>query len=772
MAVDFDLNLLPILRQNGQDQTIFPGLYAVTPPKRTGRGRERDKLVLFLTFANTVDIPADTTQQLLTRMAQTFYKTSGTVTSALRVLAELANQTLLERNLRNPQHQAVGCLTQMVIRQQQVFLAQSGAGHAFVMTPSETQDLHDADSAGRGLGVGRSTALRYFQFTLQPDAFVLLSHQPAETWPAETLRVTANQGLESLRRRLVLGRSEADLAAVLVQVQEGEGKLRFLRLKSALHDMAQPAGESQSAVVQPEKKMAQPPTPVASEAVMPETLGGVREPIEESRAAPPAPQVIDRQPVRTPAQAADVPVEKTARAGSGQPIPAKPIPAKTPKKSSSLLKQVSARSLRALAVIQKAFASTLRVVFGWLFNLLRRMLPDEAMLNLNPQTLLFIAVAAPLVIGVVGGMVYIERGQSRQYQVYIDQAFEAATQATTKSDPIEQRAAWQKALELVNQAEIYRLTSDSQALREQVQAALDGLDGVERLDYQSALIGSLDKTVRITRLAVNGGDLYMLNSTQGNVIRAVLTGGGYQIDTQFNCGPVAGGSITVGPLVDIVALPKGEQEGATVMGMDVNGAMTLCIPGDIPLLAQATPPGINFGGVRAYELSGGDLYVLDPGTNAVWIYRSRDTGNPPRLFFSDEVPYMQDVVDLTVYGDDLYLLHADGHQTLCNYGLINSPTRCEDPFNYTDLRQGRSGGPVIPDALFTQLEYSPPPDPSLYLLEPKTQAIYHFSLRLVFQRQYRPARPLPDEAVTAFTVSPSRLAFLALGNQVYYASLP
>jgi hypothetical protein len=767
MAFNFDLNLLPILRQNGQEQTIFPGLYAVTPPKRTGRGRERDKLILFLTFANTVDVPADTTQQLLTRMAQTFYKTSGTVTSALRVLAELANQILLERNLRNPKQQAVGYLTQMVIRQQQVFLAQSGAGHAFVMTPSETQDLFDADNAGRGLGVGRSTALRYFQFTLQPDAFVLLSHQSAETWPAETLRVTANQGLESLRRRLVLGRSEADLAAVLVQVQEGEGKLRFLRLKSALHDMAQPAGESQIAVDQHEKDLSPQLEPAASEAVMPETPDGVREAIEESRAASPAPQAADRQPIRKPAQAADVPVEKSARAVSGQPVLGKKA-----QKSPSILKRSSAQVLRALAVIQRAFASTLRVVFGWLFNLLRRMLPDEAMLNLNPQTLLFIAIAAPLVVGVVGGMVYIERGQSRQYQAYIDQAFEAATQATTKSDPIEQRAAWQKALELVNQAEIYRLTSDSQALREQVQAALDGLDGIERLDYQTALIGSLDKTVRITRLAVNGGDLYMLNSTQGNVIRAVLTGGGYQIDTQFNCGPVAGGSITVGPLVDIVALPKGEQEGATVMGMDVNGAMTLCIPGDIPLLAQATPPGINFGGVRAYELSGGDLYVLDPGTNAVWIYRSRDTGNPPRLFFSDEVPYMQDVVDLTVYGDDLYLLHADGHQTLCNYGLINSPTRCEDPFNYTDLRQGRSGGPVIPDALFTQIEFSPPPDPSLYLLEPKTQALYHFSLRLAFQRQYRPARPLPDEAVTAFTISSSRLAFLALGNQVYYAALP
>jgi hypothetical protein len=98
--------------------------------------------------------------------------------------------------------------------------------------------------------------------------------------------------------------------------------------------------------------------------------------------------------------------------------------------------------------------------------------------------------------------------------------------------------------------------------------------------------------------------------------------------------------------------------------------------------------------------------------------------------------------------------------------------RVEDPFVYTDTRSGRTGGEIIPDALFDQIAYSPPPDPSLYLLDPQHQAIYHFSLRLNLDRQYRALQPLAEGAATSFAISPTRLAFLAIGNQVYYAALP
>jgi len=76
---------------------------------------------------------------------------------------------------------------------------------------------------------------------------------------------------------------------------------------------------------------------------------------------------------------------------------------------------------------------------------------------------------------------------------------------------------------------------------------------------------------------------------------------------------------------------------------------------------------------------------------------------------------------------------------------------------------------------FSQLAYSPPPDPSLYYLEADKAELYQFSLRLNLNRILRAdveSGNLPRKVVTAFNVSTNRLVFLAFGNELYYASLP
>jgi hypothetical protein len=201
--------------------------------------------------------------------------------------------------------------------------------------------------------------------------------------------------------------------------------------------------------------------------------------------------------------------------------------------------------------------------------------------------------------------------------------------------------------------------------------------------------------------------------------------------------------------------------------------LILCIPGASPLIKQLTPPTTRVGTPRGLDLNNGDLYILDPSANAVWIYRNLDVSQLPRLFFGDQIPPMENVIDLAVNGDDLYLLYADGHQTRCTYSSIPGvPTRCEDPLPYNDRRDGMSSGPVIGNVVFNQIYYQSPPDPSLYLLDPSNQAVYHFGLNLTFLRQYRPLTMATGEKATAFTVSENRQLFMAFGNQVLYANLP
>jgi hypothetical protein len=151
-----------------------------------------------------------------------------------------------------------------------------------------------------------------------------------------------------------------------------------------------------------------------------------------------------------------------------------------------------------------------------------------------------------------------------------------------------------------------------------------------------------------------------------------------------------------------------------------------------------------------------------------------NTGGQPHLFFGDDVPdSILAAIDITVSGDRLYLLHEDSHVSQCTYsGLDVAPTRCSDPMAYDDSRPGRSNTPVILDARFTQIFYSQPPNPSLYMLDPVHHSVYLFSLQLALQEQYRPSTSLGNEVATAFTVNPDHTLFLAVKNQIYMTLLP
>jgi len=257
------------------------------------------------------------------------------------------------------------------------------------------------------------------------------------------------------------------------------------------------------------------------------------------------------------------------------------------------------------------------------------------------------------------------------------------------------------------------------------------------------------------------------------VLRAIMTGRGYEIDPNFQCGPTYG-PINVGPLVDIAELPPGSIDNASLLGMDAGGNLLYCVPGSQPLSSPMTPPNTGFGEPSGMTLDQGDLYILDPKVNAVWIYRNMEVGGrQPHLFFGDYIPPMQDVIDMAVYNDDLYLLHADGHVTKCTFsGLAESPTRCDEPYPYSDSRPGRQGGAVIEDAVFNQVYYSSFPERSIYMLDPHNQAIYYFSVLLNLQYQYRAQEPLANGEATAFAISPNRTVFIAISNYLYYAAMP
>jgi hypothetical protein len=458
------------------------------------------------------------------------------------------------------------------------------------------------------------------------------------------------------------------------------------------------------------------------------------------------------------------------------------IPAAVALSSSSGDQSPSQPSPQATAASQKAGTTFsgrkatgyLLKIYAGLVAFLRGILPDSGIFTLPPSTMAFTAIAVPLVIVAVAAVVYFQRGRETQYNIHIAAAQEAAQLAETKTEPNEQRLAWETTLLHLDNAEIYLTTDETEELRRQAQGIVDELNAIDRLDFRPAVVDQLDDSAQIIRIVSRDDDLYMLNATDGVVERAILTNDGYTLDTTFQCGPGPYGGYIVGALVDIAPLPVGNELQAVILGIDANGNLLRCIPGATPLASPMEPPDINWGTPQAITIDGNDLYVLDPQINAVWIYRGMDVSQAPRLFFDQQIPPMQDVIDMAMNQNDLYLLHEDGHLTTCIYSaLATSPTRCKIPEIFTDPRPGRQSGPIIEDAFFSEIKFAPPPEPTIYLFDPNSNAIYRFSVRLTLDRQFRTQDSLPEGRASAFTVNRnSHTVFLAIENQVYYAPLP
>ncbi|MFU8772685.1 MAG: hypothetical protein ACNA8H_09730, partial [Anaerolineales bacterium] len=670
-----------------------------------------------------------------------------------------------------------------VVRDKHLYVGQSGPTHTYILSSSDTGDgedsrqIFDSHLAGRGLGISRTSPVRFTQAELKPGDAVLLTSQPPASWTAETLQKALNQGGDRLIRRL-LDQSDTNMHAVLVQVEAGSGRMEthkpmtslptpsFSQQTSAHQNLDEDELlEDQAAFSAAYRGPGVSETWIGGEPPLDDSLGQVM--AEHSRSADHSSEPTSSSAIPQTSGRAEVQSNQVGR--NAAPLPEEP---------GKVGKVLTSTKLGPIKQIFKSIGRGLKIALIKVLNgfarLLRVVLPDTSLFKLPPSTMAFFAVAVPLVVVVVASLVYLQRGQGIYYDYYFQQALESAQIAEAQSDPQHLRMAWSTTLTYLDQADHHRKTPESQSLRAQALHVLDSLDYVERLDFIPALTTTLNDSAHISRMVITDTDLYLLNAHEGNVIRATISNEGYVVDPFFKCAPGPYGSFFVDAITDITPLPRGHDTRATVLGIDANGNLLYCIPGEDPLAQPLAPPDTNWGSPEGVVFDTGDLYVLDPKTNAVWIYWNMDISKQPRFFFGQQVPPMHDVIDLAVNRSDLYLLHTDGHLTTCTYsGLAESPTRCEEPAIYIDPRPGRQDTAIIEGAHFTEVHFAPPPDPSIYMLEPTSQAVYHFSVRLTYQRQFRSSEPLPAGPATAFTVShTNRTVFLAVGNEVFYASLP
>jgi hypothetical protein len=703
-------------------------------PRHPGRGRKNDGLFLSMSLEGNAPLSAERQEKLLAKLAQIYYQTPGSVTAALRTVARALNQYLFDRNQKGTSsgQQASASLNQIVIRESRLYIAQSGNVVAYLIRPTGTQVISDPQIAGKGLGFSRVAPIYYFQNDIKSDDYLIITQGTTTNLDPEQLTKDYSKDPSQFTQQL----ASININAVVMRARQGTGKTSRLASQPARKEKPQTVfiGEvtTQSAKVSPSPQSSQE---------------GFSQPAAEN------------QPVDHPSTKPQT--EDTL---------------KTHKKASrSFSPQMAKMGTQAMHTVNK----TISKIILSSKTMLNRLLPGDALSGLPSSVMLIVALVVPILVVSIASAIYFRSGRTNQYLAFYEQAQQLFSQAQSLTDPNLQRLAWQNTLANLDQAENYQTSGDTLNLRTQTLQKLDELDGIKRLDLQPALTISFPAGTQVNQIAASGNELFLLNATQGNIIRTVYTTSGYDEDNSFHCGPDETGAGNTGALIDFFILPEASQLNATVYAMDIGGNFIECAAGKEPKISQLTPAPTGMGTLRGFTMDAGNLYVLDPGKNAVWIYWKGNVEKEPELFFSETVPDLSEVIDFAVSETDLYLLHADGHMALCTYSNWGgAPTRCSDPANYIDLRKGKENQNLKTENPFTSIFASSPPDPSLYLFDPKTPAIYHFSLRqLTYHRQYQPssesASIFSETPASAFTINvDTRMFYIARGLQVFFANIP
>ena len=198
--------------------------------------------------------------------------------------------------------------------------------------------------------------------------------------------------------------------------------------------------------------------------------------------------------------------------------------------------------------------------------------------------------------------------------------------------------------------------------------------------------------------------------------------------------------IQMGEIVDFIVLPA-NREGFKVMAVDADGDLMYCQPGKLPQLKTLTVPDGGWGAIEHIIYADKWLYVIDPAKNDVWVYKTDRTSqdvmdnivfdNAPESFFGDESIDIGGAVGTILNQDDLYIIHEDGHMSLCHYGLDKErDTTCDDPAPFTDDRVSSENHKpwIFMGTNFIAIENAQLPGNAIYLLDKISATIYRFSM--------------------------------------------
>lgn len=605
-----------------QDANRVPGLLVQPAPARTARGRNRDSLFVHLSLSGQ---PADTavlSQDLLDIISQHYFKSSGSVTAALRQAVIEANQRLLRLNLSGSSEVREGAISCAVLRGEELFMVQAGEalallGHNFGVERLPARPADHVTPMGRTAGID----IRFFHHRLQIGDMLLLADPRIAYLPTD-----------SLAPALVDTELEYSLEQLKTAVGSDSVRLMVIEFTDELTAEFPPA-------------FAAPPEP--------ETVTGT--------AVPPP------QPRRDRSRLPIIPQQNR------QPQPERPLPEQATPIRQTSKPTINLETSARIATSEAAMG--LSRFTGWLADLLAQLRPprSEAEESENWVIPAAAAIIIPLIIALVVGSVYIQRGRGQRFaEIKVEMGQNLGYADAAGEDEAQAMAYYNAVIVLAAEGEALRPGDpEIDRLRQLALHELDRLGDVTRLTARP--YHTFDETVQLTAVTLqegfNGG-IYTLDGTGSQVFR-IPTSEDYftaaaEPETLIFSGQAVGSHV-VGSIRDIIWRPMGSSVSRDGLAMlDSTGALLTYYPNFADLRAVPLGFATDWQFPLAVTTFAERLYILDPGARQIWKYYPEGDGfiqqEDERTLAFSENPELETAVDIAIYSEDgsLVVLYGDG----------------------------------------------------------------------------------------------------------------
>ncbi len=352
-----------------------------------------------------------------------------------------------------------------------------------------------------------------------------------------------------------------------------------------------------------------------------------------------------------------------------------------------------------------------------------------------------IALAIPLLIGLVVSVSYLQKGRIREaeYNEFVTTAQNKFEQAQAVDDVNSALGLMAEAEAALVQAEQIKETQpEITALRQQMAEDADRRGNVSRLDNLPQLRQYTDPGTNLSGIIVQGVEIYVIDTGNDRIYHHRLDDSGEALlpDDESVIMLSRGQTVenvTVSDLLGVTWMPTGGNRQTSDLVI-LNSTGLLEYNPNWGLTTSALAGGESLVLPNAVDSYFGNFYILDSQANTLLRYLPTSDGysaSPESYFNTEQAVDLTNAVDLTIDGS-IYILYQDGR---INKYLGGQP----DNFNVTGLDIPFNN----PVSIFTAPEEEVQ---HVYVADAGNQRIVQLNKDGSFVRQFKPQR----DQVTSF----------------------